>query len=554
MPSAAAKAQLAKPEPPGIFSSPGKRTFVLCLLLVVATLAVYNPVNRNAFVNFDDDQYISHNPHVTAGLSWQTVAWAFSHYYEANWHPLTWISHALDWQLFGANPIGHHYMNVVLHALNVVLLFLLLQSATGCTGRSLMVAALFALHPVNVESVAWAAERKNVLSMLFLLLAMHAYAWYVKKPEIRRYALVALFFALGLTSKPQVITLPALLLLWDYWPLGRFRSAGKNLRWIAIPRGLILEKIPLFFLSLASAVVTMQAQKAGNAVRSVVSYPFDLRLENALLAYSRYIGKAFWPGNLSPMYPHPQMINPWLVIASVLFLSLITERVIDKRQHGYLLAGWFWFLGSLVPMIGVVQVGEQAMADRYAYLPFIGLFIIIVWGVAELAQTRHISAHSLAPVAALVLATLGFLTYRQVGFWHDSETLWKHALQVSGAENYKAHFNLAVIYDAQGRYDQAIAQFRAAENPREDDPRIHLGMGIYDQRHGHLQEAIDEYQAALRLGSQATREQMALAYLLLAGAQEKAGHAAEAMAARERAGGLATNLDEAQQAADNLLK
>jgi len=554
LPSAAAKAQLAKPEPPGIFSSPGKRTFVLCLLLVVATLAVYNPVNRNAFVNFDDDQYISHNPHVTAGLSWQTVAWAFSHYYEANWHPLTWISHALDWQLFGANPIGHHYMNVVLHALNVVLLFLLLQSATGCTGRSLMVAALFALHPVNVESVAWAAERKNVLSMLFLLLTMHAYAWYARKPELRRYALVVLFLALGLTSKPQVITLPFLLLLWDYWPLGRFRSAGVPARWNVILRGLIIEKMPLLLLSLASAVVTMHAQKAGNAVRNVISYPFDLRLENALLAYSRYIGKALWPGNLSPMYPHPQTISPWQIIASVLFLSFITERVIDKRQHGYLLAGWFWFLGALVPMIGLVQVGEQAMADRYAYLPFIGLFVLMVWGAAELAQTRHISARRLAPVAALVLATLGFLTYRQIGFWHDSETLWKHALQVSGAGNYKAHFNLAVIYDAEGRYDEAIAHFRAAENPREDDPRIHLGMGVYDQRHGYLQEAVDEYQAALRLSSQARHEQMALAYLLLAGAQEKAGHPAEAAAARARAAEFTPNLDEAQQAADNLLK
>jgi len=549
LPSAATKAQLAKPEPAGIFSSPGKQTFVLCLLLAVATLAVYNPINRNAFVNFDDDQYIAHNPHVTAGLSWQTISWAFSHYYEANWHPLTWISHALDWQLFGANPIGHHYMNVVLHALNAVLLFLLLQSATGFSGRSLMVAALFALHPVNVESVAWAAERKNVLSMFFLLLAMHAYGWYVRKPQVRRYAVVAFLFALGLMSKPQVITLPFLLLLWDYWPLGRFTAAGATAM-----RRLAVEKLPLFLLSLASAIVTMQAQKVGNAIRSMVSYPFDLRLENALVAYSRYLGKAFWPVKLSPLYPHPQAINPWYVIASVLFLSLITERVIDRRRHGYLLAGWFWFLGSLVPMIGVVQVGEQAMADRYAYLPFVGLFVMLVWGIADFAQARQISPRFLQMAAAGVLAALSFLTYRQIGFWRDSETLWTHALEVSGTGNYKAHFNLAVIYDAQGRYDEAIQQFRAAENPRDDDPRIHLGMGVYDQRHGHLPEAIEEYQAAVRLGSQATREQMALAYLLLAGAQEKAGHAAEAMAARERAAELTTNLNEAQQAANSLLK
>jgi protein O-mannosyl-transferase len=554
LPSAATKAQLAKPEPAGIFSSPGKQTFVLCLLLVVATLAVYNPVNQNAFVNFDDDQYIAHNPHVTAGLSWQTVTWAFTNYYEANWHPLTWISHALDWQLFGANPIGHHYMNVVLHALNVVLLFLLLQSATGFTGRSLVVAALFALHPVNVEAVAWAAERKNVLSMLFLLLAMHAYGWYARKAEIRRYAVVALLFAFGLMSKPQVITLPFLLLVWDYWPLGRFTAAGAAGNKARTMRRLVLEKLPLLLLSLVSAIVTMQAQKAGNAIRSVISYPFDLRLENAFLAYARYIGKALWPANLSPMYPHPQTISPWQLIASVLILSLITERVIDKRRLGYLVTGWFWFLGSLIPMIGLVQVGEQAMADRYAYLPFVGLFVMIAWGAAEFAQSKKIPTRSLAVAGAAVLVALSFLTYRQIGFWHDSETLWSHALRVSGTGNYKAHFNLAVIYDAQGRYDEAIQQFHAAENPRDDDPRIHLGMGIYDQRHGHVQEAVDEYQAAVRLGSQATPGPTALAYLLLAQAEEKAGHPAEAAAARAKAAELTTNLDEAQQAADNLLK
>jgi protein O-mannosyl-transferase len=553
LPSAATKAQLAKPEPAGIFSFPGTKTVVLCLLLVVATLALYNSVNRNAFVNFDDDAYITHNPHVTAGLNRQTVAWAFSHYYEANWHPLTWISHAADCQLFGANPIGHHYVNVVLHAVNVVLLFLLLQSATGFTGRSLMVAALFALHPLNVESVAWAAERKNVLSMFFLLLAMHAYGGYVRKPEVRRYSLVALLFAFGLMSKPQVITLPFLLFLWDYWPLGRFTAEGTAANKEKIRRP-VLEKLPLLLLSLASAVITMQAQKAGNAIRNVVSYPFDLRLENAFVAYCRYVGKAFWPVNLSPMYPHPPMVSPWQLIAAVLFLSLITERVIDKRQRGYLVTGWFWFLGAMVPMIGLVQVGEQAMADRYAYLPFVGLFVMIVWGAADLAQARQIAARSLVVTAALVVEALSFLTYRQIGFWHDSETLWTHALQVSGEGNYKAHFNLAVIYDAEGRYDQAIQQFRAAENPSDDDLRIHFGMGIYDQRHGHLQEAIEEYQAAVRLTSQSTREQVALAYLLLAGAQEKAGHPAEAAAARAKAAELTTNLDEARRAADNLLK
>ncbi len=484
---------------------------ILCLLLVAATLAVYNPVNRNAFVNFDDDHYITGNPHVLAGLNWDTVKWAFTNYYEANWHPLTWLSHALDAQLFGLNPVGHHYTNVILHALNAVLLFLLLQSATGFTWRSLMVAALFALHPVNVESVAWASERKNVLSMMFLLLALLAYGWYARRPATGRYALVALLFACGLMSKPQVITLPFLLLLWDYWPLGRYGLAGEtpapstSLRTGSQPArapALLLEKLPLFLMSLASAVVTMQAQKAGGAIHSPVLYPFWLRLENAIVSYSRYIGKAFWPTQLSPLYPHPlDLLRFWQVIASVVFLVLVTTLVIRNRRHGYLVTGWFWFLGALVPMIGLVQVGEQAMADRYAYLPFVGLFVMVCWGVSEWAETKKVPTGWIAVPALAAIVVLSALTYRQIGYWHDSETLWSYALRVTSVRSYKAHFNLAVTYDAEGRYDEAVQQFREAIDPHDDDPRIHLGLGIYDQRHGHVQQAIEEFQTVLRLSS-----------------------------------------------------
>lgn len=501
-----------KPPPDtGLFSSPQKRTVVFCLLLVAATLAVYNPVNRNAFVNFDDDHYITGNPHVLAGLNWATAKWAFTNYYEANWHPLTWISHALDAQLFGLNPVGHHYVNVFLHALNAVLLFLLLQSATGFTWRSLMVAALFALHPVNVESVAWASERKNVLSMMFLLLALQAYGWYARRPARGRYALVAGLFACGLMSKPQVITLPFLLLLWDYWPLRRYESAGgaptpsAPLRAGSQPArapALLLEKLPLFLMALASAVVTMQAQKAGGAIHSAIIYPFYLRLQNAIVSYSRYIGKAFWPTQLSPLYPHPlDLLRFWQVIASAVFLLLVTTLVVRKRRHGYLVTGWFWFLGALVPMIGLVQVGEQAMADRYAYLPFVGLFVMVCWGVGEWGQSRRVSAGWLAVPALAVIAALSVLTYRQIGYWRDSETLWSYALRVTSVRSYKAHFNLAVTYDSEGRYDEAVQQFREATDPRDDDPRIHLGLGIYDQRHGHVPEAIEEFQAVLRLSS-----------------------------------------------------
>jgi Flp pilus assembly protein TadD len=503
--SAAAKVQPLKatPDSAGLFSSPQKRTVVLCLVLMAATLAVYNPVNRNAFVNFDDDHYITGNPHVLAGLNTDTVKWAFTNYYEANWHPLTWISHALDVQLFGLNPVGHHYTNVVLHALNALLLFLLLQSATGFTWRSFIVAALFALHPVNVESVAWASERKNVLSMMFLLLAFQAYGWYARRPAAGRYALVAGLFACGLMSKPQVITLPFLLLLWDYWPLGRYATTppGAGPQPARVP-ALLREKVPLFLMSLVSAVVTMQAQKAGGAIHSPVLYPFSLRLENAIVSYSRYIAKAFWPSQLSPLYPHPlDLLKFWELIASSLFLLAVTALVIHKRRHGYLVTGWFWFLGSLVPMIGLVQVGEQAMADRYAYLPFIGLFVMVCWGVGEWAESREISAVWLAVPALAVIATLSALTYRQIAYWRDSETLWSYALRVTGVRSYKAHFNLAVTYDAEGRYDEAVQQFREAIDPRDDDPRIHLGLGIYDQRHGHAREAIAEFQAVLRLSS-----------------------------------------------------
>ncbi|MGH9498214.1 MAG: tetratricopeptide repeat protein [Terriglobales bacterium] len=613
MSSAAAQPVKPSSDPAGLFSSPQKRTVVLCLLLVAATLAVYNPVNRNAFVNFDDDHYITGNPHVLAGLNWDTVKWAFTNYYEANWHPLTWLSHALDVQLFGLNPVGHHYTNVVLHALNAVLLFLLLQSATGFTWRSLMVAALFALHPLNVESVAWASERKNVLSMMFLLLALQAYGWYARRPATSRYALVAALFACGLMSKPQVITLPCLLLLWDYWPLERYTSD------LARAPALLLEKLPLFLMAMASAVVTMQAQKAGGAIHSPIIYPFHLRLENAIVSYARYIGKAFWPTQLSPLYPHPlDLLRFWQVIASALFLLAVTALVVRNHPHRYLVTGWFWFLGALVPMIGLVQVGEQAMADRYAYLPLIGLLVMVCWGAGEWAENRKVSGAWLAVPVLASLAALSGLTYRQIGYWRDSETLWSHALRVTSVRSYKAHFNLAVTYDAEGRYDQAIQQFRQAIDPRDDDPRIHLGLGIYDQRHGHAQAAIEEFQAVLRLSSDAAMSADALSnmgsayrqlrdyarakesfaaalriepnkpaalvgmgllaqrsgnleeaiamyshamavqptavgYVLLARAQQQGGHPAEAKASLDKARQLTSDLGEAQQTADQLL-
>ena len=466
------------------------------------TLCVFNRASQNSFVNFDDDGYITENSHVREGLTWETVRWAFTTNAQSNWHPLTWLSHVIDYQLFHFNPAGHHYTSVLLHALNAVLLFLLFQSATGFTGRSLIVAALFALHPVNVESVAWISERKNVLSMMLFLLAILAYGRYAREPVAKRYIVVGLLFAAGLMAKPQVISLPFVLLLWDYWPLRRFGPESSIHSIPARPLSFLLrEKLPLFALSAASAIITLKVQAAGGAVRSQIEYPFWVRIENALFSYARYLGKAFWPTRLSAMYPHPgESLHWWAVLGALLLLGFISGLVYVGRRHRFPITGWLWFLGTMVPMIGLVQVGNQAMADRYAYLPFIGLFILICWGFAECAPRIHLSQQWLTTLAVLVFAALAIISYRQISYWHDSITLWSHALQVTDG-NFVAHDNLgnALIY--QGRFDDAIPRFRAAIAINPKDPLGHVNIGAYERQHGHLQEAIEHYQTALALTS-----------------------------------------------------
>ena len=507
--SAAVAKRLERPEVSAssskLFQSSTKRTLVWCLLLTVVVLVFYNPVIHNGFLNYDDDQYITQNPHVWAGLTWATVKWAFTTYHLANWHPLTWLSHALDCELFGLNPVGHHYVNVLLHAANVVLLFLLLQSATGYRWRSLMVAALFALHPINVESVAWAAERKNVLSMMFFLLALYAYVWYTRRPGIRRYAAVACFFALALLSKPQVIAFPFLLLLWDYWPLCRI--GAPPVAEAAAPGGngsrlrggwLVLEKAPLLLLSAASAVVTMKAQKAGGAIQTFSRYSLLLRLENAVVSYVRYLGKALWPSKLVALYPLPARLYPaWQVGAAVILLLLITAVVLRARDQRYLVVGWFWFLGSLVPTIGLVQVGFQAMADRYSYVSFVGLFLMLTWLVGDWAKAHQISATWLAIPAISCLLALGTLTNRQVGCWHDTQSFWQRMLAITQG-NYVAECNLGEFLFSQGRTEDAAAHFRAALAIRPDGLSANLNLGAYEGRRGNLPAAIDRYQMVAR--------------------------------------------------------
>lgn len=502
--SAAVAKELEEPRgsaSPKLFRSPAKRTLLFSLLLGAVVLACYSPVTHNGFLNYDDDTYLTENAQVRAGLTWPTVKWAFTTYDAANYHPLTWLAHALDYQLFGLNPGAHHEVNVLLHVANAVLLFLLLQSATGYAWRSLFVAALFALHPVNVESVAWAAERKNVLSILFFLLALHAYVWYTRRPALGRYALIVLLFALGLLSKPQVITLPFLLLLFDYWPLGRFGASQVEaspapscvLPKVSFGR-LVQEKLPLLLLSAASATVTMKAQRTGGAIQTLTQYSPWLRVETALIAYVRYLGKAFWPSKLAALYPHPTVLYPtWKVGAAGVLLILVTVMVVRARARRYLIVGWLWYLGSLVPMLGLVQVGVQGMADRYAYIPFIGLFLMCTWLVADWGKAHHLHIELIAVPAVACLLVMASLTYRQLSYWHDTSMFWLHTLAMT-ENNFVAHDSYGDYLADEGRIEEAAVQFRAAVAIHPVDLPANLNLGAYEHSRGNLQGAIERYQ------------------------------------------------------------
>lgn len=534
----------AVPPPANLSPSPDSRlidrqTLLLCLALAAIVCSSYYPVIHNGFVRYDDDKYITDKAPVKAGLTWATVEWAFTSYDEANWHPLTWLSHALDCELFGLNPVGPHCVNVLLHAANAVLLFLLLQYATGFRWRSLMVAALFALHPINVESVAWAAERKNVLSMLFFLLAFYAYIWYARDRGPLRYAVVACLYALALMAKPQVITFPFLLLLWDYWPLGRIAFPDKTgpavrggIAFESI-RALLLEKVPLLLLSAASAAITMQAQQAGGAVRTLTRYGLPVRLETAVISYVRYLGKALWPSKLVAMYPHSSQLYPvWQVGAAVVLLLLITAAVVLRaRQQRYLAVGWLWFLGSLVPMIGLVQVGEQAMADRYAYISFIGLFVMVVWRIADSANALRISAQWLAAPAVSCVLLLGLLTNRQVHYWHDTESFWIRTIALT-KDNYVAHGEFAAMLHEQGRTEEAMEQIRAVLAIHPNDAPANLVVAEDERSHGNLEAAIERYQVVAVTSANAGTRARAYASLGYAyrqmGDSMKAKHAFEA--------------------------
>ena len=499
---------------------------VACICLAAATLAVYSRAVRNPFMHVDDQNYVTENPHVQAGMTWQTFTWALTATAAENWHPLTWLSHALDCQLYGLNAAGHHSTNILLHALNAVLLFLLLLRVTGAKGRSLLVAALFALHPLNVESVAWIAERKNVLSTLFFLLTLGAYGWYTRKPEVKRYLAVVAAFALGLAAKPMVITLPFVLLLLDFWPLQRIQGWGqppsavkgrkRKARSPDLPvdkvfpvpqfqfSKIILEKLPLLALCIASAAITIIAQR-NYAIRPFEAYPLGGRIENAIYSYASYVWKMFWPTPLAFLYPYPRDGRPvWQFGLAVLFLVAVSTLVWRlRRTRPYLATGWLWYLGTLVPVIGLIQVGDQAMADRYAYTPAMGIFVMIVWGAADAADRRQINLQSRVAVAFVILAALSFLTWRQIGYWGSDYDLWSHTVKVT-KHNVVADEALSKGLMQAGRPQEAVAGFREASmlNPR--DPFRHQNLALALLESGRLTDAIAEYESTIRTISDPT--------------------------------------------------
>lgn len=474
---------------------------LLCIVLIAVTLAVYMQTANHQFINFDDTVYVTDNPNVKGSITGANIVWAFTATSASNWHPLTWISHMTDVQLFGLNPRGHHLTSVVMHAAAVLLLFLLLAQITAAHWQSLFVAALFALHPLHVESVAWVAERKDVLSCLFWLLTLMLYARYVRQPGTGRYLATLACFATGLMAKPMLVTLPVVLLLLDYWPLKRFRpeqspdgtSAGTSVT------KLVKEKIPFFLFSALSSAITIYAQHQGGAMKNLDAVPIGLRIGNSMVAYAQYMVRTIWPHDLALLYPIPASISLWQILASALLLIAVSVAVIRyRRSHPYLLVGWFWFLVTLLPVIGLIQVGGQSMADRYTYIPLTGLFIIAAWGINDLLRGWRQRQAFLSILAGLVICALTAATWRQLGYWQDSITLYRHTLAVT-SDNYLILNNYGIALTEQGNLDSAIMQYQEALRvwPRSANAHINLGAALAQQ--GRFPEAIEQYQAAINL-------------------------------------------------------
>jgi tetratricopeptide (TPR) repeat protein len=479
----------------------GLTSLLVSFGLVAITWLVFGQTLWHDFVSYDDHVYIQDNGIVRNGLSPEGLIWAFTHSHASNWHPLTTLSHMLDCQLYGLNAGGHHLTNVILHTISVLLLFLVLKQMTGALWQSAFVAALFAIHPLHVESVAWIAERKDVLSAVFFMLTLGVYAWYTQMPSPARYLLVALFFAFGLMSKPMLVTLPFVLLLLDYWPLRRFANRSSSVS------RLVLEKVPLLALSAASCAATILAQKT--ALSSFEELPFSFRISNALVTYVAYFGQMLWPTKLAVFYPHPYGRLPLREILSATGLLVIITFIVFalRRKQPYLATGWFWYLVMLVPVIGVIQVGVQARADRYTYLPQIGLYVALTWAAADLMAYWRRRREILGFAAAALIGLLSWCAWRQTGYWKNSEALWTHTMAVT-SDNSVAHNNLGLLRMREGRADDAIAHYQEALKIRSEraetsnnpgNALIYNNLGNALLSKGLPEEAIPYYNRALAI-------------------------------------------------------
>jgi len=489
----------------GLMSAKNRARLLVCLGLIALNIAVYAPVRNQEFLNYDDPDYVTENAEVRDGLTVHGFAWAFTTHHAGNWHPLTWVSHMTDVELYGVRPGPHKVTNVLLHIASTLVLFLTFQSITGSILPSGFVAALFAAHPMHVQSVAWIAERKDVLSALFWMLTIWAYVSYAKDQTSKRfvrYGLVVFFFALGLMAKPMLVSLPLILLLLDFWPLRRTKQWG----------ALICEKLPLLALSLASSVITIIAQRT--AMAGLEQFPLSSRLANAAVSCVTYIAMMIWPSGLALVYPyHP--VPPWKFAAALVALAIagiVAVRL--SAKYPYLIVGWGWFLLSLAPVIGVVQVGVQSMADRYTYIPFIGLFVIVVWGAHDMLlrwKSIPISAISVGGLGLVAVAALA--AHQQVGFYKDSFTLWTRTLQVT-TDNWNAHDNLGMVLAGAGRLEEAIREFRVGLKIKPDDAAAHANLGTALGNAGKTQEAISEFSVSLRLNPNDARVRQNMAVAL----------------------------------------
>jgi Tfp pilus assembly protein PilF len=477
---------------------------LISLLLILVTFIAYSQIFGCKFVGYDDDPYVTDNPFVSRGLSLGSLTWAFTTFHSFNWHPLTWVSHMVDCQVYGLNPIGHHLTSLLLHILNALILFLVLSRMTGSVWKSGFVAALFAVHPLHVESVAWVAERKDVLSTFFWLITMYAYVLYAKRPSAARYVPVAVAYGLGLMCKPMLVSLPLVLLLLDYWPLDR-----ASLGW-----RLVAEKAPLFVMSAASCVITSIAQRAGGAVADLTNVPFASRVANAAISYVAYIVKMVWPSDLAVFYPLSATKLPiWEAVGAGVALAGVTFLALRYgRRRPYLAVGWLWYVITLVPVIGLVQVGAQAMADRYSYITLTALFIIIAWGIPDLLGQRDTASRRLLPIsAAALIVILGVCTWFQVGVWHDPYSLFDHAVKAT-KDNIVAYNVRGMALTRQGDYKQAIEDTSRAVALKPSYAEAHSSLGVALIGNGQLSAGVGHLLTALHLGFDFPETHRSLAY------------------------------------------